>query len=201
MPRYGMAIDLDKCVRCRTCFVVCKVMHDIPNQFESGNRYTRFRFIEPEIGAYPNVRRHFLPVHCMQCEKPACVAVCPEKALIRQENGLIAYDPEKCIGCEACVEACPYNARYINEQKGVANGCDFCADRIAAGKDPWCVERCIGQAIVFGDLDDQHSPVSEMIRQTKAEPLSPDFGTRPKVFYGNMNGLSKIPGIGGFKHG
>ena len=199
--RYGMAIDLDRCIRCRTCYVICKVMHDIPNQFEARKKYTRLRFIEPEIGTYPNVHRHFLPIHCMQCDNPACVAVCPSNALTIDDNNLIRFDRTKCIGCGACVEACPYNARYLNEEKGIADGCDFCADRVAEGKQPWCVERCIGNAIVFGDLDDPDSEVSKTIRNTQGEPLSPEFGTKPKIFYGNMNGLSKISGLGAMKHG
>lgn len=201
MAKYGMTIDLDKCIRCRTCFVVCKVMHNIPNQFDSGERYTRLRFIEPEIGKYPNVRRHFLPVHCMQCENAPCVSVCPVKALQRREDGFISFDPKKCIGCEECVEACPYHARYINEESGIADGCDFCAERHAEGKVPYCVERCMGNAIVFGDLDDPKSDISKAILETNAKPLSPEFGTSPKVFYGNMNGLSKLKGLGGFRHG
>jgi len=176
-------------------------MHDIPNQFEAGKKYTRLRFIEPEIGTYPNVHRHFLPIHCMQCDNPACVAVCPSNALTIDDNNLIRFDRTKCIGCGACVEACPYNARYLNEEKGIADGCDFCADRVAEGKQPWCVERCIGNAIVFGDLDDPDSEVSKTIRNTQGEPLSPEFGTKPKIFYGNMNGLSKISGLGAMKHG
>ncbi|MDD2389904.1 MAG: 4Fe-4S dicluster domain-containing protein [Desulfobacterales bacterium] len=183
MARYGMLIDLNKCVRCRTCYVVCKVMHDIPNQFESGKRYARLKFVEPEVGKYPEVKRHFLPYHCMQCDNPACMEVCPENAIFRTKEGLISFDPAKCIGCEACVEACPYNARYLNEETGTVDACDLCADRIAEGKLPWCAERCIGHAMMVGDLDDPNSDISKDIKRTNAKPLASHFGTRPKVYY------------------
>ncbi len=187
MPRYGMLIDLSQCVRCRTCYVVCKVMHHIPNQFESGQSYARLNFIEPEVGKYPDVRRHFLPFHCMQCDDPACIKVCPEDAIFRREDGIIITDTDKCIGCEACVEACPYRARYLNEDTGTVDACNFCAERIDAGLEPWCVERCIGHAMIFGDLDDPASEVSKAIKRTQAKPLSPEAGTHPKVYYASLD--------------
>ncbi|BBO93106.1 4Fe-4S dicluster domain-containing protein [Desulfosarcina ovata] len=186
MSRYAMMIDLDRCVRCRTCYVVCKIMHDIPNQFECGRSYTRIRLMEPEIGEYPDVRRYFVPYHCMQCENPACVAACEVEASFIREDGIVAFDPEKCIGCEACVDACPYHARYINEETGKVDGCDMCAERIDAGQGPWCVERCIGSAMIFGDLDDPASDIVKAIRESGAKPLSGHFGTQPKVFYANL---------------
>ena len=192
MAKYGMFIDLDKCVRCRTCYVVCKVMHNIPNQFESGERYSRMKFVEPEIGSYPDVRRHFIPYHCMQCEKPACVEMCPTGAAMRREDGIVTIDRDKCIGCEACVEACPYNARYLNKKTGKVDGCDMCTERLAEGKQPWCVERCIGSAMIMGDLDDPASEIARAIKETKAKPLSPKFGTGPKVYYANLRIIPKV---------
>lgn len=187
MPRYGMLIDLSQCVRCRTCYVVCKVMHNIPNQFESGQSYARLNFIEPEVGKYPDVRRHFLPFHCMQCDDPACIKVCPQDAISRREDGIIITDTDKCIGCEACVEACPYHARYLNEETGTVDACNFCVERVDEGLQPWCVERCIGHAMIFGDLDDPASEVSKGIKRTQAKPLSPESGTRPKVYYASLD--------------
>ena len=192
MARYGMMIDLDKCVRCRTCYVICKVMHEIPTQFESGVGYTRIRLMEPEVGAYPEVKRHFVPFHCMQCDKPVCVEVCPVGASFVREDGIVTFDTQKCIGCEECVEACPYHARYINEDTGKVDGCNMCADRVDEGQTPWCVERCVGSAMIFGDLDDPQSEVSKAIKKHNAQQISPGFGTKPKIFYANLK-LKKMP--------
>lgn len=186
MARYGLAVDLKKCVRCRTCYIVCKVLHNIPNQFEIGRKYTRVKLVEPEVGSYPAVRRFFFPSHCMHCDDAPCVTVCPTGASFRREDGVISFDPKKCIGCKYCIVACPYQARYFNHETGIVDKCDFCEDRISQGKKPYCVEKCVGNAITFGDLDDPNSEVSRMITESGAIALSPQLGTKPKVFYGNL---------------
>jgi len=183
MAQYGMLIDLDKCVRCRTCYVICKIMHNIPNQFESGSKYTRLRFIEIEAGKYPSVRRYFIPSHCMHCEDAPCVAGCPTGASYRREDGIIVFDERKCIGCKYCVVVCPYQARYFNKEKGVVDKCNLCVERIDSGLKPYCVERCIGDAITYGDLGDPNSEISKLIASKGALTLSPQLGTKPKVYY------------------
>jgi DMSO reductase iron-sulfur subunit len=185
MARYGMLIDLNKCIRCRTCYVACKVLHNIPNEFESGHKYSRIKLVEPEVGKYPAVRRYFLPVHCMHCDDAPCVKVCPTGASYKREDGVVAFDPNKCIGCKYCILACPYEARYYNHDTGMADKCDFCRDRVDQGLQPICVEKCIGGAIVFGDLDDPASEVNQLISQG-ATVLSSQLGTKPKVYYSNV---------------
>ena len=183
MAKYGMLIDLNKCVRCRTCYVVCKVMHHIPDQFQNGRRYTRIRFVELEVGKYPSVKMFFVPTHCMHCDDAACIDVCPTRASSKREDGIVTLDKERCIGCKACIAACEYGARYFNEEEGVVDRCSFCADRLDSGLQPLCVEACLGDAILFGDLDDPRSEISKLIAAKGALVLSPGMGTNPKVYY------------------
>ena len=94
MPRYGMAVDLKKCVRCRTCYITCKVLHNIPSQFDNGRKYTRVKLIEPEAGKYPAVRRFFYPSHCMHCDDAPCVTVCPTGASFKDKDGSFHLIPK-----------------------------------------------------------------------------------------------------------
>ena len=183
MARYGMFFDLNRCVRCRTCYVVCKVMHHISDQFDHDRRYTRIRFVELEAGKYPSVKVFFVPTHCMHCDETACVDVCPTGASAKREDGIVTLDKDRCIGCKCCIAACHYGARYFNEDEGVVDRCSFCVDRIDSGLQPYCVEACLGDAIVFGDLDDPDSTISKLIAAKGAMVLSPGMGTHPKVYY------------------
>lgn len=106
--RWGMVINLRQCVGCAACTVACKAENHLP----PGVVYRPV--MEEEGGSYPNVRRHFLPRPCMQCEEPSCVAVCPVKATYKRPDGIIAIDYNKCIGCRYCLTACPYGARSFD---------------------------------------------------------------------------------------
>jgi len=182
MVRYGMVIDLNKCVRCRSCYVRCKIVNDIPARGpDSPVEYYRLRYVEWEEGTYPNIRKIFIPVHCMHCDEPACMAVCPAKAITKRPDGIVTVDRTKCIGCMSCTIACPYGAPYILDTR--ADRCDFCLKLLEQGQQPYCVETCPAGAIVFGDLDDPKSEVSKLVASGKAKPLCPEFGTKPKVYY------------------
>ena len=105
---YGMVIDLQKCVGCNTCSVACKAENHTP----PGVNY--IVVLEEEIGTYPNVRRQFIPRPCMQCQQPSCTQVCPTQATYHRDDGVIAIDYDKCIGCRYCMTACPYGARSFD---------------------------------------------------------------------------------------
>ncbi len=180
MAKYAMVINTKECVRCRTCFVACKVKNGLPVGKKYGTEYHRLTFVEEEIGKYPNVRRTFYPTHCNHCDKPACLDSCPVGAIYKAADGRVLTIAEKCIQCGACVSACPYDARFINKEKGCADHCDYCLNR---GTMPACAELCPAQCIYFGDLEDPNSVVAEMIASGKAKPLKSESGTDPQVFY------------------
>ena len=111
MAKYGLLIDLNKCIGCRTCEATCKVENFVPpNVFW-------LHVLEWETGRYPNVRTVFVPMNCMHCENPACMAACPVNAIQKNEYGVVLVDYEKCIGCKYCVAACPYGAIDVIEEK------------------------------------------------------------------------------------
>lgn len=175
---YAMAIDNRKCVGCHACSVACKTEFEVP----LGATRSWVEYIEK--GTYPNVRRSFLPRLCNQCDEPHCVSVCPTGATYkRAEDGIVVIDPELCIGCKYCMQACPYDVRYINPVTGAADKCDFCLHRVTNGVAPACVNTCMGRARVFGDLNDPESEVSKLLATHPVTVLRQDMGTKPNVFY------------------
>ncbi len=198
MARYGMVIDLKKCVGCNACVVACKSEHNTPRSIF----YTLV--LDREIGKFPNVARVFVPVLCNHCEKPTCLKVCPSKATRKREDGVVTIDFSRCLGCAACIEHCPYRVRRIVQDNRtllsdgktafqkpvhhpvpnqVATKCDFCYPRIESGHLPACVEVCPTKARVFGDLEDPKSTVSELIDRYHGWTMLPEKGTEPRVYY------------------
>jgi len=178
--------------------VACKSEHNTPSGILQTN------VLERELGKFPNVVRVFLPVLCNHCEEPTCVEVCPSNATTKREDGVVMIDFEKCIGCGACVEHCPYHARVLVQENrtvfpdgktvfekpvhrkipgNVALKCDFCFFRLAEGKQPACVEVCPTAARQFGDVGDPKSIVSGLIQKYQAWVMLPDKNTKPQVYY------------------
>jgi tetrathionate reductase subunit B len=175
--RYGMVIDLRKCMGCNTCSVSCKVENDVPpGVFRSWVKVV-------EKGTYPNVRRSFLPVLCNNCENPICLQNCPVKATWQREDGIVIVDPHRCIGCKYCIASCPYNVRHINPIRKIVQKCTFCHHRVDAGLQPACVESCPPGARIFGDLNDPDSEISKLLVENATQVLKPEMGTDPRVFY------------------
>jgi tetrathionate reductase subunit B len=176
-PRYGMVIDLRRCFGCHACAVACKAEQDVPlGCFKSW-------VMVSEEGRYPQAQRHFLPVLCNHCDNPPCVSVCPTKATRQRKDGIVTQDPETCIGCKYCVQACPYGAKYSDPGTQTAEKCDFCLHRIEQGILPACINTCNARARIFGDLNDPHSAISRVLASTPVQSLRPAMGTDPRVFY------------------
>ncbi len=175
--KLGFLIDQDTCIGCHACTVACKAEHDVPL---SVNR-TWVKYIE--TGAFPDTGRHFSVMRCNHCEDAPCVTICPTNALFHRDNGIVDFDTGSCIGCKSCMNACPYDALYIDPEEHTAQKCNFCAHRIDQGLEPSCVVVCPTQSIIFGDLDDPSAPISASVRSGDVAVRSPEQGTKPKLFY------------------
>lgn len=202
MTRYGMVIDLKRCVGCNACTVACKFSNGLgPEMFYSHVRMG-------EKGEYPNARLTVEPTLCNHCDNAACVDVCPVGATVKRDDGIVSIDESKCLGCRYCMIACPYDVRifidkssatdgyypemgltdfeqgaYRRHQAGTVEKCDFCSARVAQGKDPACVHTCPAKARFFGDLDDPQSDVAQLLLANNAWVQQPEAGTKPNVYY------------------
>jgi tetrathionate reductase subunit B len=188
--KYGFVIDISRCIDCRACLVACSVENSVPMTD------TRIWVYTPGIqGEFPNLTRTFIPYNCMHCENPPCVDVCVSRATFKdQENGLVLVDQEACIGCGYCVEACPYDARYLDKERGVVDKCNGCIQRVEVGLQPACVATCLGGSRMFGDLNDPDSEVSQAL-QNASTVLRLDFedgkvDTDPNIYYINYAGAT-----------
>jgi len=182
VPRWGMVIDLRRCIGCQACTVSCAMENAVP----TGSHRTLVSTYEVPTEDGPG--QAVLPRMCNHCENPPCIPVCPVEATYQQQNGIVVIDAEQCVGCGYCVQACPYDARFINEDTGVADKCTFCIQRVDGGLLPACVETCVGGARVFGDLKSENSHIAGMIRDHKVDVLRPHMGTRPQVYYIGLDG-------------
>lgn len=187
--RYAMVVDLRKCVGCQACTVACS----IENQAPIGQFRTTVKQYEVTLNdgstAVQEVKSFMLPRLCNHCDNPPCVAVCPVQATYQREDGIVMVDNSRCVACAYCVQACPYDARFINEETLTADKCTLCAHRLEERLLPACVETCVGGARTIGDMNDPTSEVSRLLREHQSDinVLKPDEGTRPHVFYIGMN--------------
>ncbi|QBD78592.1 4Fe-4S dicluster domain-containing protein [Ktedonosporobacter rubrisoli] len=175
--KYAFVIDQRKCIGCHACTVACKSEHDVP----IGVYRTWVKYIER--GEFPNSRRYFLVNRCNHCDDAPCVAICPTKALYKRDDGIVDFDSSRCIGCKSCMQACPYDALYIDPYSHTAAKCNYCAHRTELGLEPACVVVCPERAIIAGDM---HNPSTEIARIIAREPVrvrKPEQGTGPNVYY------------------
>lgn len=175
--RYGMVIDLRRCIGCHSCSIACKSEFNVP--LGVWRAWVRIN----ESGEYPHTRRTFIPKLCNNCQNSPCIKVCPTGASHYDEHGISSIDQTKCIGCKLCIVTCPYEQRFINPDTNTADKCTLCIHRVAKGLVPSCVNTCVGRARIFGDFNDPNSEVSQLIRDNIVEVLKPELGTKPQVYY------------------
>lgn len=201
--RYGMAIDLKRCIGCHCCTIECKADNNLPNNV----LYTRVLTIGSDAmycasGTFPNVAVDYQPVGCQHCSNPPCVAVCPTGASYKRDDGIVIVDSEQCTGCKSCLAVCPYDARTFidaepqyycdyamgddkapSHEGNTVEKCFFCASRIDEGGKPSCMQLCPSRARYWGDLDDPESEVSKAIEGREYVRLLEEEGTEPNVYY------------------
>ena len=177
MARYGMLINTKKCIGCYACRVACQRQ----NNLHSNEAF--IRFVERETGTYPNVDIEQIPMQCMHCSDAPCVSVCPTGAAAFGADGIVTVDHGRCIGCKYCMAACPYQVRVQNHETGVVDKCRFCVVSSHEGtKMSTCVDACLTDARIFGDLDDPESEISKAIVEENAQPIAGDL-TKVNVYY------------------
>jgi Fe-S-cluster-containing dehydrogenase component/formate-dependent nitrite reductase membrane component NrfD len=186
--RYGFVIDHRKCIGCHACTVACKEENHVP----LGVNRTWVKYIEK--GEFPNTRRHFAVLRCNHCDNPPCVFICPTTALFKRSDGIVDFDQERCIGCKSCMQACPYDALYLDPETQTAAKCHFCAHRVEVNLKPACEIVCPEEAIISGDLDDPTSKISQIIAREVIQVRKPEQGTYPKLYYLNADSTILTPG-------
>ncbi len=184
---YGFLIRNDRCIGCHACSTACKSENEVP----LGVNRTWVKSVE--TGLYPNVRRHFQVTRCNHCANPPCVRICPVTAMYQRHDGIVEFDPDVCIGCKACLQACPYDAIYIDPNSGTAAKCHYCAHRVELELEPACVVVCPEHAIIAGDLDDPGSEIARMLGENQVTVRKPEQGTAPKLFYTDGNDANLTP--------
>jgi Fe-S-cluster-containing dehydrogenase component/formate-dependent nitrite reductase membrane component NrfD len=187
MPTFGFVIDNRKCIGCHACTVACKSEHQVP----IGVDRTWVKYVEK--GTFPNNRRLFTVMRCNHCEWAPCVTICPVTALYRRADGVVDFNSERCIGCKSCLQACPYDALYIDPDTNTAAKCNFCTHRLEVGLQPSCVVVCPEQAIIAGDMDDPASEITRLLDRHPVQVRKPEKGTRPKLFYIDADEASLVP--------
>lgn len=191
MPKYGIAIDIERCTGCYSCFLACKdeyVGNDhLPlsiAQPEEGHKWINPKEIEYGIGTKMKV--DYIPVLCQHCTDAPCMLAAPAGAIYRRDDGIVIIDPEKAKGYKEIVDACPYRAVFWNEEANVAQKCTLCAHMLDSGeKTVRCVEVCPTGAMIFGDMDDPGSKISKFLAEKAetVEDFKPEFETKPAVKY------------------
>ena len=185
----AFVIDVAKCNGCYLCQIVCKDEH-VGNDWspyakpqpDTGHFWLKIE--EIERGTIPKVKVTYIPRLCMHCDNPPCIPACLPRAITKRADGIVLIDPTKCNGCKACIDACPYNAIYFNEEFKIAQKCTMCA-HLLDGMDPLvkvprCVEVCPHNAIIFGEYGELKSLIE------KAGVLKPECETKPRVYYLNL---------------
>ncbi len=185
--KYGFVIDNRKCIGCHACTTACKSEHDVA----VGVNRTWVKQVEK--GEFPNTRRLFSVMRCNHCTDAPCVTICPVEALYTRKDGIVDFDKDRCIGCKSCMQACPYDALYIDPDTNTAAKCNYCAHRVDIGLEPACVNVCPEHAIISGDMEDPDSEISTLLSRQAVKTRKSEKGTLPNLFYIDADEVSIIP--------
>ena len=184
---FGFVIDNRNCIGCHACSTACKSENDVPlGVYRTWVKYT-------ETGVWPEPQRHFQVTRCNHCANPPCTRICPTAAMYQRDDGIVEFDSSACIGCKACLQACPYDAIHIDPESGTAAKCHYCSHRTDRGLEPACVVVCPTHAIISGDMDDPDSEISHLLSREKVTVRKPEQGTAPKLFYIDGAAVSMHP--------
>lgn len=182
MSQQAFYFDGTRCTGCKTCQMACKDYKniDLGISFRHVYEVTIGDTVKDADGAFSTTCVSYpLSMSCNHCDSPVCFEKCPQSAIIKDaDTGLMSIDEEKCIGCGTCAIVCPYNAPKVDEEKKKAVRCNGCAERVAAGEKPVCVEACPARALDFG-------PVGEMKKlgeRAAIAPLPRPEATVPNLF-------------------
>jgi Fe-S-cluster-containing dehydrogenase component/formate-dependent nitrite reductase membrane component NrfD len=175
--KWAKVIDQTRCIGCHACTTACKSENLVPLSV------TRTYVKHVDVGVFPQARRAHQVTRCNQCAHAPCVTACPTTAMFKRADGIVDFDKSICIGCKACMAACPYDAIFINPEDHSAEKCNFCAHRIDVGLEPACVVVCPTQAILVGNMNDTESYVSQIINREAVAVRRPEKETLPKLFY------------------
>ncbi len=187
VPVWAKVLDHTRCIGCHACTTICKSENSVP--LSVTRTYVKY----VDVGTYPQTRRSFQVTRCNQCSSAPCVPACPTSAMFARHDGIIDFDKSSCIGCKACIAACPYDAIFINPEDKSAEKCNFCAHRIDVGLEPACVVVCPTQAIMVGDMTDPLSKVNQIIARQPVTVRKPEKDTRPKVHYKGASNTTLDP--------
>jgi Fe-S-cluster-containing dehydrogenase component len=197
---YAFVVDVNRCIGCGQCVRACSIENDVPaGQYRTWiERYVvtpeGVHVDSPDGGMYgfdevdetltgEAINTFFVPKLCNHCEQAPCIQVCPVGATYRSPEGFVLVDPEHCIGCSYCVQACPYGVRFINSEKRIADKCTWCYHRVSRGELPACVTVCPTQARMFGDLKDPQSEVARVLQEDNWDVLKPEQHTESMCLY------------------
>ncbi|RKZ40129.1 MAG: 4Fe-4S dicluster domain-containing protein [Gammaproteobacteria bacterium] len=177
--KYVMLADTTRCINCKACVVACRA------EWETPMGHTRDWVKEVEWVQNDQPKVMLFPGRCQHCDDAPCIEACPSGAAYkREEDGIVLLDNGICSGCELCIPACPYEARWLNPETNTISKCTFCQPRIDEGLAPACVQTCVGRALVFGDKNDPNSEVSRLLEEKTWVKLTTDeVNVGPNHYY------------------
>jgi Fe-S-cluster-containing dehydrogenase component len=202
--KFVMVIDLSRCKNLKKCQTACNHMHHV----HEGQSWIKVHPMKDADHTAP----FWQPTTCMHCDEPPCVKVCPVDATFKRQDGIVAIDSDRCVGCRFCMASCPYSTRVFNwedqdlpaeianlpyspetsvpQKRGTVGKCDFCPDMVRKGELPHCVSACPNGTFFFGDINEDSVTngsetfrFSELVKDKAGYRLMEDLGTKPSVYY------------------